>query len=342
MFRLTLVPVHFFRSGSIKLDSRFRLRYAKTHMMKRYLLKRLLLLIPLLLGITLVSFAMLKALPGDPVLNLVGERASPEIIESIKKELGTDQGFLRQYAGYLSLLMKGDFGRSYYTNRQVFDEILAKFPNTIRLAFATMFIAIPVGILLGIAAALRRGGAVDRAMQAVTIAGVSMPVFWFGIMVMLLFSLQLKLLPPSGTGDLRFLVLPACVLAVPAASTLARVTRTSVLDALSMQHVQTAKAKGILHWRIIAMHVLRNALIPIITIIGLDFGSYLNGAVVTETIFGWDGIGRFTMDGIVKRDYPVIMGCTLIETTVFVVVNLLTDLVYHYLDPRIRLDEKSR
>lgn len=324
------------------LDSRFRLRYAKTHTMKRYLLKRLLLLIPLLLGITLVSFAMLKALPGDPVLNLVGERASPEIIESIKKELGTDQGFLRQYAGYLSLLLKGDFGRSYYTNRQVFDEILAKFPNTIRLAFATMFIAIPVGILLGIAAALRRGGAVDRAMQAVTIAGVSMPVFWFGIMVMLLFSLQLKLLPPSGTGDLRFLVLPACVLAVPAASTLARVTRTSVLDALSMPHVQTAKAKGILRRRIIAMHVLRNALIPIITIIGLDFGSYLNGAVVTETIFGWDGIGRFTMDGIVKRDYPVIMGCTLIGTTVFVVVNLLTDLVYHYLDPRIRLDEKSR
>ncbi len=310
--------------------------------MKIYILKRLLLLVPLLLGITLVSFFMLKSLPGDPVLNLVGERASPEIIESIKKELGTDQGFIRQYAGYLSLLLKGDFGRSYYTNRQVLDEILAKFPNTVRLAFATMTIAIPVGILLGIAAAMRRDGIIDRTIQAITIAGVSMPVFWFGIMVMLLFSLQLKLFPPSGTGDLRFLVLPACVLAVPAASTLARVTRTSMLDALALPHIQTARAKGVLPSKIIAIHVLRNALIPIVTIIGLDFGSYLNGAVVTETIFGWDGIGRFTMDGIVKRDYPVIMGCILIGTVVFVFVNLVTDVLYHYLDPRIRIDEKSR
>lgn len=310
--------------------------------MNRYILKRLALLIPLLIGITLVSFSMLKSLPGDPVLNLVGERASPEIIESIRKELGTDQGFVRQYAGYLSLLLQGDFGRSYYSNRQVLDEISAKFPNTARLAFATMFLAVPVGILLGIAAALRRDGMVDRAMQAVTIAGVSMPVFWLGIMVMLFFSLHLKLFPPSGTGDLQFLVLPACVLAVPAISTLARVTRTSMLDALAMPHVQTARAKGVIDRRVLALHVLRNALIPIVTIIGLDFGSYLNGAVVTETIFGWDGIGRFTMDGIVKRDYPVIMGCTIIGTAVFVLVNLLTDVLYHYLDPRIRLDEKSR
>lgn len=310
--------------------------------MKTYILKRLFLLVPLLLGITMVSFLMLKSLPGDPVLNLVGERASQEIIESISKELGTDQGFMRQYTGYLSLLIKGDFGRSYYTNRQVLDEILAKFPNTVCLALATMFIAIPVGILLGIAAALNRDGFIDRAMQAVTIAGVSMPVFWFGIMVMLLFSLQLKLFPPSGTGGLQFLALPACVLAVPAISTLARVTRTSMIDALAMPHVQTARAKGLLRRKMLAMHVLRNALIPIITIIGLDFGSYLNGAVVTETIFGWDGIGRFTMDGIVKRDYPVIMGCIIIGTAVFVFVNLVTDLVYLYLDPRIRLDEKNR
>ncbi|HMK43711.1 MAG TPA: ABC transporter permease, partial [Dissulfurispiraceae bacterium] len=224
--------------------------------MVRYILKRLLILIPLLLGITLVSFAMLKSLPGDPVLNLVGERASPEIMENIRRELGTDQGFARQYIGYLSLLTQGDFGRSYYTNRRVLEEIKTKFPNTLRLAMATMTLAVPFGILFGIAAALRRDGILDRIVQAAAIAGVSMPVFWFGIMAMLLFSLYLKLLPPSGTGDLRFLVLPASVLALPAASTLARVTRTSVLDALSMPHVQTARAKGIVQRRVIALHVL--------------------------------------------------------------------------------------
>lgn len=326
-----------FRKSS--LDSRFRLRYAKTHTMKRYILKRLLLLIPLLIGITLVSFSMLKSLPGDPVLNMVGERASPEAIESIRRELGTDQSFFRQYAGYVSLLAKGDFGRSYYTNRQVSEEISRKFPNTMRLAFATMAIAIPAGILLGVAAALRRDAWLDRVVQAATIAGVSIPVFWFGIMLMLLVSLQLRMLPPSGTGGLQFVILPALVLAVPAASTLARVTRTSVLDALTMPHVQTARARGASRWHMILWHVLRNALIPIVTIIGLDFGSYLNGAVVTETIFGWDGIGRFTMEGILKRDYPVIMGCTMIGTAIFVLVNLLTDILYHYLDPRVRLDE---
>ncbi|NLI31115.1 MAG: ABC transporter permease [Nitrospiraceae bacterium] len=310
--------------------------------MKSYILKRFVLLIPLLLGITLVSFAMLKSLPGDPVLNLVGERASPEAIESIRRELGTDQGFFRQYAGYLSLLAQGDFGRSYHTNRQVSEELRRKFPNTMRLALATMAIAVPAGILLGVIAAVRRNTIIDRMVQAVTIAGVSIPVFWFGIMLMLLVCLHLRLLPPSGTGGVQFIVLPALVLAVPAAATLARVTRTSVLDAMTMPHVRTAQARGASRRRILLWHVLRNALIPIVTIIGLDFGSYLNGAVVTETIFGWDGIGRFTMDGILKRDYPVIMGCTMIGTVVFVLVNLVTDLLYHYLDPRIRLDEKNR
>lgn len=305
--------------------------------MTRYILKRVALLVPLLIGITLVSFSMLQSLPGDPVLNLVGERASPEVIESIRRELGTDQGFLRQYAGYLALLAKGDFGRSYHTNRQVSEEIGRKFPNTLRLALATMTVAVPIGILLGIAAAMQRDRWVDRVVQTVTIAGVSVPVFWFGIMLMLLVCLYLKLLPPSGTGGLQFVLLPALVLAVPASATLARVTRTSVLDALSMPHVQTARARGASRRHMLVWHVLRNALIPIVTIIGLDFGSYLNGAVVTETIFGWDGIGRFTMEGILKRDYPVIMGCTMIGTAIFVMVNLLTDLLYHYLDPRIRL-----
>jgi ABC-type dipeptide/oligopeptide/nickel transport system permease component len=301
----------------------------------------LFLLIPLLLGITLLAFLLLKTLPGDIVLSLVGERASPEAIESIRKELGADKGVLSQYAGYLKLLMQGDFGRSYHTNRAVLDDILMKFPNTLRLALAAMFISIPSGILLGFIAAYRRGGRAERCINALSIAGLSIPVFWSAIMIMIFFSLTLKLLPPSGTGDLRFLALPAFVLSIPATSTLIRVTKTTVGDILSMPYITTARAKGVSLLRIRAIHVFKNAIIPIVTIIGLDFGSYLNGAVVTETIFGWDGIGRFIMEGIMKRDYPVIMGCIIIGTVVFVVINLITDMLYHYLDPRIRLYGKE-
>ncbi|BCB96496.1 peptide ABC transporter permease [Dissulfurispira thermophila] len=309
--------------------------------MIKYILKRLILLIPLLFGITLFAFFLLNALPGDPVLGLVGERANPDVIEGIRKEIGMDKGFIRQYIGYLKLLSHGDFGRSYYTNREVLTDIAMKFPNTMRLAFASMFIAVPSGIVLGFISAYKRGRFIDRFINMVSIASLSIPVFWSAIIIMLFLSLKLKLFPPSGTGDIRFLALPAFVLSIPAMATLSRVTRTAVLDILKMPYINTARAKGLPLIKISFVHVLKNAIIPIITIIGLDFGSYLNGAVVTETIFGWDGIGRFTMDGIIKRDYPVIMGCIIFGTVVFVFVNLITDIIYHYLDPRIRLHEKS-
>jgi ABC-type dipeptide/oligopeptide/nickel transport system permease component len=282
-------------------------------------------------------FLLLKALPGDPVLSLVGERASQEAIESIRREIGADKGFISQYIGYLKLLLHGNFGRSYYTNRDVMLDIAMKFPNTMKLAFAAMLIAVPLGIMFGFIAALKKGKFIDGLINVVSVAGLSIPVFWSAIIIMLIFSLKLKLFPPSGTGDFRFLVLPAFVLSIPAMATLARVTKTAILDILTMPYINTAKAKGLPPIKINIVHVLKNAVIPIVTIIGLDFGSYLNGAVVTETIFGWDGIGRFTMDGIIKRDYPVIMGCIIVGTMVFVVINLITDLIYHYLDPRIRL-----
>jgi ABC-type dipeptide/oligopeptide/nickel transport system permease component len=163
------------------------------------------------------------------------------------------------------------------------------------------------------------------------------PVFWSGLLIMLFFSLKLRLLPPSGTGDIRFLILPAITLSLPALATLSRVTRTTLVEIFDMPFITTARAKGIAEMKIRLIHVLRNALIPLITIIGVDFGSYLNGAVLTETIFGWDGIGRFTMEGIIKRDYPVIMGCVVIGTFLFVIINLIVDVLYHYLDPRIRM-----
>lgn len=310
--------------------------------MKAYLVRKLLLLIPLLLGITFLTFTLTKTLPGDPVYSMVGERAQPEVIENIRKEIGSDKNILTQYFGYIKLLLKGEFGRSYYTNRNVFDDLLLKFPNTLKLALGAMIIAISLGLLLGFISSYKRGTSTDRIISSLSIIGLSIPVFWSGLLFMLFFSLKLKLLPPSGTGDLRFLILPSITLSLPAIATLTRVTRTTLIEVFDMPLVITAKAKGISEFKINFIHVLKNALIPIVTIIGLDFGSYLNGAVLTETIFGWDGIGRFTMEGIIKRDYPVIMGCIIMSTVVFVIINLLIDILYHSLDPRVRLYGKNR
>src|SRR3989304_1550 len=287
---------------------------------------KLLLLIPLLIGVTSITFTLTKTLPGDPVYSMVGERAQPEVIEKIRKELGSDKNIIIQYLGYIKLLIKGEFGRSYYTNRKVIDDLLSKFPNTLKLALGAMIIAISFGLFLGFISAYKRGTFTDRIISSLSVTVLSIPVFLSGLLIMLFFSLKLKLLPPSGTGDLRFLILPSVTLSLPALATLARITRTTLIEVFDMPFVTTAKAKGIGELKINFVHVLKNALIPIVTVIGLDFGSYLNGAVLTETIFGWDGIGRFTMEGIIKRDYPVIMGCIIVGTTIFVIINLIIDI----------------
>ncbi len=310
--------------------------------MKLYIIKRIALLFPLLLGITLTTFALTKALPGDPVYSMVGERSSPEIIARIRKQIGSDKGVVRQYAGYVRLLLSGEMGRSYYTNRSVLGDIAVKFPNTLKLAAGAMAVSVFVGLFLGVWAALRKDSLADRTISWLSIAGLSVPVFWSGLVLMLFFSLKLRLLPPSGTGGIRYLILPAITLALPALATLVRITRVSVIDVMDMPFIRTARAKGIREVRVIGVHILKNALIPVITVIGLDFGSYLSGAVLTETIFGWDGIGRFAMEGIVKRDYPVIMGCIIVSTVAFVVTNLIVDIIYHYLDPRVRIDGSVR
>ncbi len=316
---------------------RKRANYLKGWNIKIYIIKRILLLIPLLLGITTLTFTLTKALPGDPALNLVGERASPEVIEKIRRQLNTDKNVFIQYLSYIKLISKGEFGRSYYTNRKVSDDIMTKLPNTLLLAVGAMIIAIPAGITLGFVSALRRGDALDRAISSFSVIGLSLPVFWSGLLIMLFFSLKLKLLPPSGMGDIRFLIMPSITLSLPALAALTRVTRTTLIDLFHMPYVNVARAKGITEDRVRFVHILRNALIPLVTVIGLDFGSYLNGAVLTETIFGWDGIGRYAMEGIIKRDYPVVMGCIIVGTTAYVLINLLVDIIYHRLDPRIRL-----
>ena len=307
--------------------------------MNNQLLKRLLLAIPTLLGVTFITFLLIKSIPGDPALGMVGERANQETIAAIRSQLGADKPLILQYAGYLRLIAQGELGRSYYTNREVMQDLKEKFPNTLRLALAAMLFASVTGILLGILMGVTRGSFWDRLGSIIAIAGVSVPVFWVGLILMLVFSFTLRLLPPSGMGDgnLAYLVLPAATLGINSAAYIARITRSSILDIVSQQYIITARAKGLPNLAVIFKHILKNAMIPIITLIGIDFGSYLNGAVLTETIFGWDGIGLYALDGIIKRDYPVVMGTVLVGATVFVAINMMVDFCYTYLDPRIRI-----
>ena len=307
--------------------------------MLSYLVKRLLLFIPTLLGITLITFVLMQALPGDPIANMVGERASPDTIARIRSELGIDRPLPVQYLLYLKRLCRGELGRSLFTNRKVSDDLLQKFPNTLKLALAAILFASLCGIALGVLSAVKRGTFWDRIASLLSIGGISLPVFWLGLALMLLFALYLRWLPPSGMGGgtAAYLVLPAVTLGTYSMAYIARITRSSMMESLSQPYVVTARAKGLSEPVVVLKHALKNSLIPIVTLIGLDLGSYLNGAVLTETIFGWDGLGRFALDGIMKRDYPVIMGVVLFGAVVFVAMNLLVDISYHYLDPRVRV-----
>ncbi len=311
--------------------------------MALYILKRVLLFIPTLLGITLITFFLMRSLPGDPVANMVGERATPETVARIRAEIGIDKSAPIQYLLYLKRLSRGELGRSLFTNRKISDDLLQKFPNTVKLALAAMFFASILGIGLGVFAAVKHGTGWDRLVTLLTVGGISMPVFWLGLALMLLFAFYLRWLPPSGmgSGDLSYIILPAATLATFSLSYIARVTRSSMLESLSQPYVATARAKGLSESEVVLKHALKNSLIPVITLIGLDLGSYLNGAVLTETIFGWDGLGRYALEGIMKRDYPVIMGVVLFGAVVFVSLNLLVDISYHFIDPRVRIRKEG-
>lgn len=304
--------------------------------MKNYLINKLAMVPVLIIGVTFLVFLLLWALPGDPTLALAGKRASREAVEQIREGLGLDRPFLAQYWGYLKLVLRGELGRSYFTNHPVASELMEKLPNTLALALGAMTVAVPVGVLSGLLMAARRFRPEDRILGLLSMAGVSMPVFWIGLILMLLIGVKARLLPPSGTGGLAYLILPAMTLAVPAGSSIARVTRTVAVDIMNQPFILTARAKGLKGGRVVLGHVMKNSLIPVVTVIGLDFGSYLNGAVLTETIFGWDGVGRLAMEAILKRDYPVILGTVLLGTAAFIMVNLIVDLAYAAMDPRVR------
>lgn len=309
-----------------------------------YLARRLLAAIPVLLGVTVVVFLMIHIMPGDPAQMVAGFDAPREQIEKIRVELGLDQPLIVQYAKYMSKLLKGDLGRSLHTRRPVIRDLVDRFPATFELTLVSIFIAIVFGIPIGVLSAVKRYSLADHAAMTTALFGLSMPIFWIGIMLMFVFSLHLGLLPVSGRGGafytlsgLRHLVLPSVTLSLAPLAMIARLTRSSVLEVLKLDYVTVARSKGLKESIILVRHVLRNALIPVVTFVGLEFGALLGGAVVTESIFAWPGVGRFLLTSIEGRDYPAIQGTILMIAVIFVFVNIIVDFLYGVLDPRIRL-----
>jgi ABC-type dipeptide/oligopeptide/nickel transport system permease component len=303
-----------------------------------YILKRLLLLVPILFGVATLTFVLMYVVPGDPVRALAGERYDEETLQRMRVELGLDRPLAVQYVDFLGRLARFDLGRSFVTRRPVAEAIRERFPRTLALALSAMAIAIAGGVLIGGLAAWGRHPVLSRALMTASLVGVSMPVFWLGLLLIYLFAITLRLLPPSGYGggSIRNLILPAFTLSFASMATIARVTRSGFLDALGEDYVRTARAKGLAERLVLGKHVLRNALIPVITIVGADFGSYLSGSVLTESVFGWPGLGRFIVQAIMRRDFPVIQGAVLFMALIFVLVNLAVDLSYGAIDPRIR------
>ena len=307
--------------------------------MVRFVIRRLLLLIPVLWGVLTVTFFLMYVVPGDPVLALAGERYDEETLREMRKELGLDKPLAVRYVEYIGRVVRLDLGRSFMTRRPVMESIRERFPRTLILAFSAMVLAVACGILIGAVAAWGRFPVLGRMLMGGTLVGVSIPVFWLGLLLIYVFAIKLSLLPPSGYGGGSFnhIVLPAVTLSFASMATVARVTRAGFLDSISGDYVRTARAKGLGEMIVLGKHVMRNALIPVITIVGTDFGSYLSGSVLTESIFGWPGLGRFIVQAILKRDFPVIQGAVLFMAVIFVLVNLVVDLSYGMIDPRVRL-----
>jgi ABC-type dipeptide/oligopeptide/nickel transport system permease component len=303
--------------------------------MSRFILRRIILSIPTLFGVLVVAFLLLYVAPGDPVESMVGERADSATIARLRAQLRLDDPLPQRFGHYVARVVTGDLGQSYITNRPITQDIRERFPKTLQLAGAAMLLATIIGITLGVLSARRPGGIADRFALALAYLGISFPVYWVGLLLILLFAVTLRWLPPSGYGSLRFLALPALTLGMRSIAFLARMTRSAMLEALSADFVRTARAKGLNEWIVTFKHALRNAVIPIITVLGLDFGAYLTGSILTETIFSWPGIGRYVVNAISRRDLPAIQGAVLFLSTVFVLVNLITDLAYAKADPRV-------
>jgi ABC-type dipeptide/oligopeptide/nickel transport system permease component len=306
--------------------------------MGRFLARRLVLTIPVLLGVATLVFSLIHLIPGDPAQAMLGEAAPQSDVEELRRRLGLDRPLLEQYGAFLQGLVTGDLGTSLRTGMPVTEQIVERMPATFELAAAAMLVAIAFSMPLGILAAVRRGTMVDHAAMTVSLAGVSVPNFWLGPLLAIVFAVELGWLPVSGRGTWAHLVLPAISLGAALAAILARMTRATMLEELREQYVLAARARGVSRARATLRHAFRNSLIPVVTLVGLQFGAVLTGAVITETIFAWPGIGRLLIQSIGFRDYPLVQGCILLIALTYVGVNLLTDVVYGVLDPRIRYE----
>lgn len=334
--------------------------------MLSYIIKRVLGVIPVLLCVSMLVFGFLRLIPGDPALIMLGERATEANIARVREQLGLNKPLHEQYLTFLGNALRGDLGRSVLRQEPVVQEIIRRFPATIELALAAMFIALLIGIPAGVISAVRRGSLFDAGSMLVALTGVSMPIFWLGLMLIYLFAVVLHVLPTGGRLDagaqfkpitnlllldalllgntqlffqaLRHLALPALALGTIHMAIIARMTRSSMLEVLSQDYIRTAQAKGLRERTVVVRHALRNAWLPIITVVGLQVGRLLSGAILTETVFSWPGIGRWLVDAIYARDYPIVQGVTLFIALIFVVVNLSVDILYALVDPRIRFD----
>ena len=302
--------------------------------------RRLVALIPVLFGISLLVFVLNAVALGDPARAMLGQRGDPELIAQIRKEYALDRPLWVQYATWMGRLVQGNLGRSYHQQRPVSDVIAERFPATFRLAVAATLIAVAAGLGMGIAAALRPGSALDHLLMGAAVIGISTPVFWLGLMLSLLFAVWLGWLPVSGYGDgaLANLVLPALTLGALHTGTIARMTRSSLLEVVRQDYVQAARAKGLGEVAVIGKHALKNALIPVVTVIGIGLADLLVGAPLTETVFAWPGLGRMLVAAVGQRDLPVVMGAVLVFAVIYVLGSLLVDLAYLVIDPRIRRD----
>ncbi len=330
--------------------------------MSTYIARRLLLLVPTLLGVSVIVFLFIRLIPGDPATAILRESATAEQVAELNQKLGLDKPLPVQYVEYMSRIVQGDLGEGFFTRLAVGDQLKLKFPATAELAVSAMLIATILGVLLGILAAIRRGSPFDYGTMTASLVGVSMPIFWLGLMLIYLFAVNLHWLPPSTRGDppdsvrtgfyildyllsldldgalraLRHLALPALVLATVPLAVIARQTRSAMLEVLGQDFVRTARAKGLRGRVVIARHVLKNAMLPVITVVGLQTGALLSGAVLTETVFSWPGMGTYVLEAILARDYPVVQSIVLVFALIFVIVNLLVDVSYAWLDPRIK------
>ncbi len=308
--------------------------------MYRYIIRRLLLLIPVMLGVSFIVFSIMFFTPGDPAKIMLGERAPEAEVAALRTQMGLDDPFLVQFFNFVRNAVQGDFGRSLLTRRPVAEELFSRFPATIQLAATAVFIAVAIGIPVGIISAIRQYSFFDGAAMTLALVGVSMPNFWQGLMMILLFSVYLGWLPSSGIGTFWHLLMPAITLGTSSAALITRMTRSSMLEVIRQDYIRTARAKGLDERVVINRHALKNALIPVITVIGLQFGALLGGAVLTETVFAWPGVGRLMVDAIRQKDFPMVQAGVLLLAVAFSVVNLVVDILYAYIDPRIKAQYK--